>query len=227
MAGIQEEMMLSRKAAGEIAPDKVYFDPEGRLEPSGKERVDTPEDKRRNAIRDLAGRLMDVENSKTNPRGGWNPITRRWYPHRSHEGGADTIAYGIKLSNGGETARLAIQQGYLTDEQAVDGVRREAERYYDSAKKTFDRKYGEGAWDNMNFKQQSILSDFEYGIRGGLASYPKLMQAAYEGDIEGMLRESARYDAKRRPVTKRNKRIAEDIDTLRSIYPVKRIKKDT
>ena len=94
------------------------------------------------AIRDAARRIMQVENSKDSKRGGWDESTQRWYPHRSPEGGADTIAYGIKLSNGTPEAALAKQQGYLTDEQALDALDTLVQKYHDNAKIVYDKKFG-------------------------------------------------------------------------------------
>jgi hypothetical protein len=220
MGSIEEERRQSLKAAEDIAKGPLY-DPEGLLGLGGNfkgEGEPSAADKRRLALKDMARRIMKVENRKGLGGRGWDPLLQRWYPHESHEGGARTIAYGIKLSNGGPWADTALRQGYLTDEQAVQAVEDEAPRYYDNARRTFDKRYGEGAWDGLGFRQQSILADYEYGVRGGLASFPKLMQAAYEGDIDAMLRESPRYDAKKRPLG-RNKVLAEDIESLRPSVP--------
>jgi hypothetical protein len=40
------------------------------------------------------------ENSIDNPRGGYNKAKKLWFPHKSLEGGSDTIAYGHKIQNG-------------------------------------------------------------------------------------------------------------------------------
>lgn len=41
--------------------------------------------------------IKNWENNKNYKPGGWNPNLKKWYPHRSPEGGTDTIAYGHKL----------------------------------------------------------------------------------------------------------------------------------
>ena len=40
------------------------------------------------------------ENSIDNPRGGYNKAKKLWFPHKSLEGGSDTIAYGHKIQKG-------------------------------------------------------------------------------------------------------------------------------
>lgn len=40
------------------------------------------------------------ENSIDNPRGGYNKAKKLWFPHKSLEGGSDTIAYGHKIQPG-------------------------------------------------------------------------------------------------------------------------------
>lgn len=171
-------------------------------------------------VKDAARRIMAVENSKTNPGGGWNEKEQRWYPHKSHEGGADTIAYGIKLSNGTPEAQLAIEQGYLTDEQATQFADTLAQRYYDAAKRVYDRKYGAGEWDKLSDWSQSILTDFSYNP--GLGKYPKLMEGFHSGDMDTILSEYKRYSGGQE--LGRNKIIREELDTLGTEHPIFRAK---
>jgi hypothetical protein len=44
--------------------------------------------------------IKAFENSKANPKGGYNKQLKKWFPHKSLEGGSDTIAYGHKLLPG-------------------------------------------------------------------------------------------------------------------------------
>jgi hypothetical protein len=41
--------------------------------------------------------IKHYENNKENPNSGYNKEKQRWYPHKSVEGGSDTIAYGHKI----------------------------------------------------------------------------------------------------------------------------------
>lgn len=179
----------------------------------------TPVDHKAYAISDVKRRLLELENSKDNPNGKYDKKTGRWKPHKSPEGGANTIAYGIKLSNGLPWAKTANAQGYLTDEQAMRALDEMAEWYYDAAQKVYDGKFGNGAWDKLNGKQRSILVDFQYNVAGGLRKFPSLMQATHDGDIDRMLEESRR-SSNGKPLKTRNASIARDIDSLRTFYPV-------
>lgn len=170
------------------------------------------------ARKDAARRIMAVENSKNNVNGGYDAKTGRWYPHKSHEGGADTIAYGIKLSNGTPEAAVALKQGYLTDEQATHFVDTLVQKHYNTARKYYNEVYGEGAWDKLSDKSQSILVDYSYNP--GLSKFPKLMEAFHSGDKEGILREYKRYsDGK--PLG-RNDYLLDEINQLEDMYPILR-----
>ena len=76
------------------------------------------------AAQKMADRIKAVENSKGNPRGGWDEATQRWYPHESKEGGEKTVAYGFKLLGDSPADALVEKQGYLTDQQAEEILQR-------------------------------------------------------------------------------------------------------
>lgn len=168
------------------------------------------------ARQDAARRIMAVENSKNNVNGGYDAKTGRWYPHKSHEGGADTIAYGIKLSNGTPEAALALKQGYLTDEQAESAVDSLVQKYYDAAKRVYDGRYGAGEWDKLSDKSQSILVDYSYNP--GLAKFPKLMEGFHSGNLDLIRKNYKRYSGGKE--LGRNKVLLEELDTLENEYPI-------
>lgn len=60
--------------------------------------------------------IKNWENNKDYAPGGWNKTKKKWYPHKSPEGGTPTIAYGHKLTPN-EVATGAFKNG-ITDEQA-------------------------------------------------------------------------------------------------------------
>lgn len=169
------------------------------------------------AVDDAYRRILALENNKNNRNGGWDSRLGIWRPHKSVEGGADTIAYGIKLDNGSNWAAIAKKQGYLTDQQALQAAREMTSTYYERAKKVYDKKFGVGSWDKLNWKQQSILVDYEYNVKGGLASFPNLMKAMHDGNINGMLKHYKRYYGEHKPLVSRNASIAKDIESLKYI----------
>ena len=58
----------------------------------------------RSSESNLETRVVNIvkrfENSVDNPRGGYNKAKKLWFPHKSLEGGSDTIAYGHKIQKG-------------------------------------------------------------------------------------------------------------------------------
>lgn len=171
------------------------------------------EEKKILALGDIVARLKVLENSKSNKRGGWDAASGVWRPHKSNEGGAKTIGYGIKLSNGTRWAGLAQKQNFLTDRQVEEAVADMASEYYGRAQKAYDGMFGIGEWDALSWKAQSILTDYEYNSRRGLRSYPKLLKAIHDGDIETAKSESGRHSGGT-PLKERNKRILEELDSL-------------
>lgn len=176
-----------------------------------KQRVQELAEKKAMAVDDIIRRLKVVENKKTDPNGGWDAKHGVWRPHKSKEGGAKTIGYGCKLSNGTKWAKLAESQGYLTDEEANAAVTDMSQEYYDRARIAFDRMLGAGSWDRLPWKAQSILTDYEYNSANGLRSFPKMSKAIYDGDIDKAKSESSRH-SNGKPLTERNTRMLEELD---------------
>lgn len=81
----------------------------------------------------LVGKLVNVikrfENSTTNPKGGYNQKLKKWFPHKSLEGGSDTIAYGHKLQKGEDFSKG------ITDGEAVRLLEKDISAKIDLAKK--------------------------------------------------------------------------------------------
>lgn len=56
-------------------------------------------------ISKAANVIKQFENSKNNPKGGYNKQLKKWFPHKSIEGGSPTIAYGHKIQQGEDYSR--------------------------------------------------------------------------------------------------------------------------
>lgn len=51
----------------------------------------------------------------------------------------------------------------------------------------YNKRYGDGAFEKLGVKSQSLLLDKEYNVqKGGVRRFPKLMDAAKNGDLEEM-----------------------------------------
>lgn len=88
---------------------------------------------------DLIARIVDVikkfENSKDNPSGGYDKKLKKWFPHRSLEGGSATIAYGHKIQPN-ETAENKSKRWRdgLTDDEALQLLEKDIKKKIDFAK---------------------------------------------------------------------------------------------
>lgn len=177
--------------------------------------VERREVQKERAVRmDMARRLKEEENSKNHPNSGYIPATGRWYPHESVEGGERTIGYGFKLNKGNKDPlqQVVKEQGYLTDEQVEEATDSLARVYLHRARRIYDSRFGEGSFDNLGFKMQSILGDIHYNP--GLTKFPSLMKSVYSGDIDGIKKHSKRYFEKKE--LGRNKGIEKDLDSIKN-----------
>lgn len=85
--------------------------------------INIEEIKKRIAEDDIYKITREMENNKTDPRGGWSEEKQKWSPHESGEGGLDTVAYGHKLKKfeveSGMIHGIDYTKG-ITDEQALE-----------------------------------------------------------------------------------------------------------
>lgn len=111
-----------------------------------------------------------------------------WKPHKSVEGGLDTIAYGHKLKKG-----ESFKKG-LTEEEANKLLIKDYKEHKKRAKDRIDSQFGKGAFDKLDPKKQVVLTDYEYNV--GLRKFPKFAKAVIEDDKDTMLKEYKRYSDK-------------------------------
>ena len=86
-------------------------------------------------ISKAAAVIKKFENSKDYSRGGYDRQKKLWFPHKSLEGGSDTIAYGHKLQKGEDFSKG------ITDEEALRLLEKDINRKILDAKrliKNFD-----------------------------------------------------------------------------------------
>jgi lysozyme len=79
--------------------------------------------------------IKQFENSKNSPKGGYNKASGKWFPHKSLEGGSDTIAYGHKIQKGEDFSKG------ITDSEAerlLEKDIREKIRFAKTKMKNFD-----------------------------------------------------------------------------------------
>lgn len=149
--------------------------------------------------------LAELRNQENDARRGYR--NGMWYPHRSVEGGADTIAYGHKLTPNDAYLRKGITEAQANALQEQDVLKNQA-----LAKKQVDKKFGVGTFDSLPQDSQMLLVDYQYNL-GTLSGFPSFVKATVEGNKEGMLKEHKRYGAGI-PLTRRNDWTASVINNM-------------
>jgi hypothetical protein len=106
---------------------------------------------------------------------GFNKNNNKWYSHASVEGGTNTIAYGHKLTK--EEAAKGIYSKGITEEQANALLKKDLENHLNNAKKVFNSKYGENAFDKVPNELKDVLVDYSYN--GVLNKFNNFTQGVY------------------------------------------------
>lgn len=173
------------------------------------------------AYTDAMNRIVREENVKL-VKNGYIPELNAWQPHKSVEGGAKTIGYGLKLGPHNQAVLDELERnksdkypnGYISDafalQQSVNLLRDE---YEPLAKKYWNSTFKDDSWDNLSPKMKSIILDYQYNVRGGIKAFPKLMRAIHDKDYDGIKANYKRYDDKKRELG-RNKGIYQDLERL-------------
>ena len=77
--------------------------------------------------------IKQFENNINNPKGGYNKVKKLWFPHKSVEGGSDTIAYGHKIQPNEDFSKG------ITDDDALKLLEKDASKKIDVAKKHIEK----------------------------------------------------------------------------------------
>ena len=140
----------------------------------------------------------------------------KWYPHRSFEGGTDTIAYGHKLV-AGEDYSKGITEAEASELQKQDVLEKQ------KVAETFvDKEYGKGTFDNLPQDSQMLLVDYTYN--GVINKFPSFVKHVVNSNKKGMLKEYER-GSKGSPLKARNEWTADVIENMNFKKPKKVSKK--
>lgn len=173
------------------------------------------------AYTDAMNRIVREENVKL-VKNGYIPELNAWQPHKSVEGGAKTIGYGLKLGPHNQAVLDELERnksdkypnGYISDafalQQSANLLRDE---YEPLAKKYWNSTFKDDSWNNLSPKMKSIILDYQYNVRRGIKAFPKLMRAIHDKDYDGIKANYKRYDDKKRELG-RNKGIYQDLERL-------------
>ena len=110
---------------------------------------------------------------------GYNVEKKLWFPHKSFEGGSDTIGYGHKLQKGEDFSKG------ITDTQAEDLLKKDLE-------KAKQQVYKELGGIKLTSQQEEMFIDFVFNM-GTLNKFPKFTEFALKNDLEGMKSQYKRY----------------------------------
>ena len=128
---------------------------------------------------------------------GYRKSEDKWYPHKSPEGGADTVGFGHKLI--GPDA-YKYTKG-LTTKEAENLLDSDILKHQAIAESIVDKKYGKGTFDSLPQDSQMLLVDYAYN--GVLNQFPTFMGAVVKGDTQTMLKEYERFSGSG-PLKERN-----------------------
>ena len=137
--------------------------------------------------------LKELKNLENSVKAGYKK--GKWYPHRSFEGGSDTIAYGHKLMPGEDYS------SGISDQKAAELQKNDVLEKQKVAESFVDKKYGKGTYDSLPQNSQMLLLDYTYN--GVINKFPSFVKHVVEGNKEGMLKEYER-GSKGRPLKERN-----------------------
>jgi GH24 family phage-related lysozyme (muramidase) len=124
----------------------------------------------------FADYLKYVENGN---KVGYDKNKKLWFPHKSVEGGSDTIAYGHKIQSGEDFS------AGITDTQAEDLFKKDIEK----AKSQINKEL---KGTKLTPKQEEMFIDFVFNM-GTLKKFPKFTEFALKNDLEGMKDQYKRY----------------------------------
>jgi GH24 family phage-related lysozyme (muramidase) len=120
--------------------------------------------------------IKSVENAgKT----GYDKNKKLWFPHKSFEGGSDTIGYGHKIQKGEDFTKG------ITDSQAEALLKKDLEK----AKEQVNKELG---GRQISKKQMEMFIDFVFNM-GTLKKFPKFTLAALKNDSDGMKSQYKRF----------------------------------
>lgn len=134
----------------------------------------------------------------------------KWYAHDSAEGGGKTVGPGIKINSKTHPLynKVIVKNQGLTTDEANKYLLELSNKSFDNVGKYITNKYDQVAWDTISPNIKQLLIRKDYNSRKGIRSFPKLVEAAVKGDIEGMREHSKGYY--RDPKTKKYKELPEN-----------------
>ena len=132
------------------------------------------------SVQKSVGSFMDyIKKVENQGKVGYNTEKKLWFPHKSFEGGSDTIGYGHKIQNGEDFSKG------ITDAQAESLLKTDLA-------KAKQQVYKEIGGVKLTPQQEEMFVDFVFNM-GTLKKFPKFTEFALKNDLEGMKSQYKRY----------------------------------
>jgi GH24 family phage-related lysozyme (muramidase) len=173
MAKKLEESWKNLAAAGAIGLGVLSNNPTLAAQPVVKPAITKQADSFDQSFIDY---IKTVENAE---KLGYDKQKKLWFPHKSFEGGSDTIGYGHKIQSDEDFSKG------ITDEQVNALLKKDLEK----AKAQVYKEIGNR---QLTKKQLEIFVDFVFNM-GTLKKFPKFKDAVLKNDIDAMKSQYKRY----------------------------------
>lgn len=132
------------------------------------------------SVQKSVGSFIDyIKRVENQGKAGFDAKKNLWFPHKSFEGGSDTIGYGHKLQKGEDYS------SGITDAQAQELLKIDLS-------KAKQQVYKELGGVKLTPQQEEMFIDFVFNM-GTLKKFPKFTQAVLKNDLEGMKDQYKRY----------------------------------
>lgn len=151
--------------------------------------------------------LKEAENANQK---GFN--NGKWLPHKSVEGGNDTIAYGHKLDDKEQAGnfirmpdgtRKFLKDGGLTEEEALVLLQGDIAEHRAIAEVEWDSANPDNPFSSLQPRDQDILTELTFNIgtlnnKKGKFGWPELAKGIESGDVDKIKKEVSRtFDGKK------------------------------
>lgn len=132
------------------------------------------------SVQKSIGSFIDyIKRVENQGKAGYNAEKKLWFPHKSFEGGSDTIGYGHKIQKGEDFSKG------ITDAQAESLLKTDLA-------KAKQQVYKELGGVKLTPQQEEMFIDFVFNM-GTLKKFPKFTQSVLKNDLEGMKAQYKRY----------------------------------
>ena len=182
MQSVKHKSQVNIKETMDVPPPPIHFEP-----PAHIQHVDAPVDSFKTfynaSFIPSTGFINYLKNVENGVKLGFKHGV--WHPHKSVEGGTNTVAYGHKLRAGEDFSKG------LTDEEATKLLIKDIIKSSETAKHVINNTYGDGTFESLPDKSKEILTD--YAFNGVINKFPQFVDGVINNDIDVIKAQYKRY----------------------------------